>query len=164
MKYYCLAKDESERKPLELKNYKMQEKNDLSGLVVYEEFTRATKMVDYIQKRYLFKTNHIVSDMVKEVFSAYDQDLKSNVIFVIDPYRKEQYVYWEVKFDPVDCLEYKKAMTFKNMELNRSKMNGKKIFSVDLEKQNYLIVRFDVAESIMKRLPLGIIFLDVKMV
>ena len=164
MKYYCLAKDDRIRKPLGLNNYIMQGTNDSNGLVIYEDFTAATKMVDYIQKRFLFNTNHIVSDMVKEVFSLYEQDLKSNVIFVFDPIKNKQYVYWEVKCDPIECLEYKKAMTFKNLILNANKINNRKIFSINLEKQNYIIVRFDVAESIMRRFPLGIKFLDVTLV
>jgi len=164
MKYYCLAKDDRMRKPLELKNYIMQGTDDLSGLVIYEDFTAATKMVDYIQKRFLFNANHIVSDMVKEVFNLYEQDLKSNVIFVMDPFVDKQYVYWEVKFDLIECLEYKRAMTFRNLILNTNKINNRKIFSINLEKQNHIIVRFDVAESIMRRFPLGIKFLNVTLV
>lgn len=159
MKYYILEKDIRIHTPINLNNYKSTS-NDRGG-IYFIELSRNITIVDYIYKKKMFDIHHIVSDQIKEIFELYQDNMEFKAIFITDQKARMQYVYWELVSIPIECKLKEKNMILVPPSFMIEEKNHKSIFIIKSEKLTYVIVRFDVAETVMGTNPLGIKFLPV---
>lgn len=156
MDYYILEEYKRITKPIQLNNYTNQHLKTFDDIVITESIKDNEKIVDYIKKRILFDTRHIFSDSIKEVLENEKGYINSRAVFITS--KKDQFVYWEVKFEEIDCITIENKEKDNQIKLNKDKIKDYSIFKVQLNKIEYLIVRFDAAERIMRKFPLGIKF------
>ncbi len=162
MKYYIMNTDNRINNSISFNEFGIAQTKDFDDFVISEDFSKNIKLTDYFRKKFLFETRHIVSDLVKEVMVSYDEELKNRAIIVTDFKASKQYTYWEIMPELNDCIVNEKLMNLQNLKLYKHKQNDKYLFKVQFEKQDYIVVRFDLAESIMRRFPLGIKFVPLQ--
>jgi hypothetical protein len=98
----------------------------------------------------------LVDSMVKNVFSKYDRKIIFNGVMLNDFEHKEQNLYWLMGVQVVDCLSsnsefYGGSRKIKTLVLDESKIQNYPIFKVGGLLEQYLIIRLDVAESLLRR-------------
>lgn len=156
MDYYILEEDKRVNNPLQLNNYTNHHLKNFDDIVITENIKDNEKNVDYIKKRILFDTRHIFSDSIKEVLENEKGFIDSRAVFITS--KKDQFVYWEIKFQEIDCAIKENNMKNNQIKLYKSQIEDYSIFKIELNKVEYLIIRFDIAEKIMRIFPLGIKF------
>lgn len=130
---------------------------------VYTDFKEDTVFVDFLPIRQLFCHAFYVSDDFKELLDLYTDNLTAFPVFITDKNQKGQKVYWRIDIELVDCVVKEPNMSYSNLTLYKSKLDSKHIFRIAFEKQEYLIVSLNLAETILRKEPSGIRFLPVKL-
>lgn len=97
----------------------------------------------------------LASDKLKTLFEKYDTGVYYIPVMLADMKRQRQDVYWLLVPHEKDCLsqkaEFNKDGSIKKLIINEKKAAGFKIFKIKGVLENYLIIRLDVAESILRR-------------
>jgi len=130
---------------------------------VYADFKEDTVFVDFLPIRQLFRHAFYVSDDFKELLDLYTDNLSAFPVFITDKNQKGQKVYWRVVIELVDCVVTEPNMNYASLTLHKSGPGCKHIFRIAFEKQEYLIVSLNLAETILRKEPAGIRFLPVKL-
>ncbi|GLB28688.1 hypothetical protein LAD12857_06110 [Lacrimispora amygdalina] len=130
---------------------------------VYADFKEDTVFVDFLPIRQLFRHAFYVSDDFKELLDLYTDNLSAFPVFITDTNQKGQKVYWRVAIELVDCVVTEPNMNYASLTLHKSGPGCKHIFRIAFEKQEYLIVSLNLAETILRKEPAGIRFLPVKL-
>ena len=130
---------------------------------VYADFKEDTVFVDFLPIRQLFRHAFYVSDDFKELLDLYTDNLSAFPVFITDKNQKGQKVYWRVVIELVDCVVTEPNMNYVSLTLHKSGPGCKHIFRIAFEKQEYLIVSLNLAETILRKEPAGIRFLPVKL-
>ncbi|WP_097002190.1 hypothetical protein [Lacrimispora amygdalina] len=130
---------------------------------VYADFKEDTVFVDYLPIRQLFRHAFYVSDDFKELLDLYSDKLNAFPVFITDKNQKGQKVYWRVAIELADCVVKEQNMNYASLTLNKNGISGKHIFRIAFEKQEYLIVSLNLAETILRKEPAGIRFFSVKL-
>lgn len=103
---------------------------------------------------------YLVSDTVKEIFEKYDHTLVFKAFRIIDKNSKAQLLYWIIGVEEVDCLseqtEYSPTGVMKKLVVSQGKIGDQVIFKLGGLRKQYLVVRLDVAESLLRRFIYGI--------
>ena len=108
----------------------------------------------------------LVSTKLKDIFCSYEEKIECKCALLSDREREEQRVYWLFALNRVDCVsketEFYPNRFLKKLVLDRNKIGHRTVFRVQgiLEKQ--IIVRFDVAESILRRPLTGLLLKEVE--
>ncbi|NLW47124.1 MAG: serine protease [Firmicutes bacterium] len=104
----------------------------------------------------------LVSDRLKQILAKYEPRLFFKPVILADRKRLHQAVYWWMRLSPTDCLSenslFNKNGTIKQLVLDRNKAAGLKVFRVAGLMEEYVLVRLDVAESLLRRDFCGIQF------
>ncbi len=164
MDYYLLEEDKRISKPLSFDAYSKGKNNDFCDVVIQVNIYPTTKVIDYKKNRTLFKSNHIFTDKIKNLLEAYNSRLKFNAIFITADNFKTQYAYWELVCDTVKKIVVKNSPIQKNFQLDSKEIKKEIIFIIIYEKQDYIVFREDLVESIMRRQPLGIKFKQINLI
>ncbi len=97
----------------------------------------------------------IISDKLKELFSAYTDELIYKCVTLTDYYEKKQEVYWLALMEEVQCIsnetKFRKDGMIEKLILDKEKIRDKKIFRIANIKENIVVVDFDISESILRR-------------
>lgn len=114
-------------------------------------FSRDRRFLDYYEGERL-----LVSEELKLVLEKYNNKLVWHVCAFVDTEKQEQKVYFFTEQVPVvSCIsektEYNKRRQVRHLVLERSKIGGCRYFYVRNNKEQFLIFRQDVAESILRR-------------
>lgn len=103
----------------------------------------------------------LVSDKLIRILKKYDPQLIVKYFPLIDAKRNRQENYYLPIFEEVNALHVKaeyinNGAILKEIILDKNKIHRKKIFKLQEKSKNLIIVRLDVAESILRRKPNGI--------
>lgn len=97
----------------------------------------------------------LVSDRMKNILCKYDDRTFFKPIFLADIKRSRQDIYWLMVPGKIDCLSQKSEMdlngAMKRIVIDYEKVRYNKIFTIKGIVENIIIVRLDVAESILRR-------------
>jgi hypothetical protein len=109
----------------------------------------------------------LVSDKLKDILEKYEERIFFKPILLADIKKSRQDVYWLLVPDSIECLsdksEFNKNDTIKRIVLDEKKVKYRKVFKVKGILENLIIVRLDVAESILRRGFTGITLKKVEM-
>lgn len=111
---------------------------------------KLNEYVDFIERPF-----HLVSDNLKTILQKYDERIFFKPIVLYDKKAESQKLYWLMEPRTVDCLDeearFNKDDSIKKLVLNESKIEKAKIFKIKGVFENFIIIRLDVAESILRR-------------
>ena len=97
----------------------------------------------------------LVSDRLKDILSKYEERIFFKPVLLADIKNTRQDVYWLLVPDSIECLsdksEFNKNGTVKNLVLDENKVRFRKVFKVKGILENLIIIRLDVAESLLRR-------------
>lgn len=103
-----------------------------------------------------------VSDELKELLIKYDERLITKPVVFQDIKKQKQTVYWLIAPKFVNCLslksKFKKDQSIDTLIIDEKKIEYCPLFRIDGIYENYIIVRLDLAESILRRDFTGIKF------
>ncbi|VBB06151.1 Hypothetical protein LUCI_1366 [Lucifera butyrica] len=102
----------------------------------------------------------LVSNEIKELFAKYDKTLIFKACRIIREKRQDQALYWLLGVEELDCLAASAVFypdkRIKHLVLDPAKIGNKPIFKLAETLEMFLVVRLDVAESLLRRLTYGI--------
>ena len=156
MDYYLLSEDRNISHPLSLQNYSQSKEH--RDIVINEGISLQTKLVFYIKKKILFQSNHIFSDKVKEKIEGFEPELNFHAIFVTSKDMKSQYAYWELDPKSIKVINIEKVKNVLDFNFKKEDLDGYAMLLGKYEKTEHIIIREDLAESIMRCYPLSMKF------
>ena len=166
MDYFLLKQDERYTNTPRLKDifYKLNV-NNINRLNAHKIYDVVIFNVDadvrceytYILDKQLF----LISEKLIKVVFKYDPEMIIKDIPLIDVKRERQENYYLPILEEVNALSNKSEVgvnktVYKKIVLNKEKIKGKKIFKIKEISKTLIVVRLDVAESILRRRPKGI--------
>lgn len=104
----------------------------------------------------------LVSEAVKEILEAYEPTLKYKEMVLLDTDTPKYALYYLPILDIIDCLSREQTkfnamgVTILEMAIDKDKVPDKSIFKLVNGTANYILVRLDLAESLLRRDLLGI--------
>ncbi|MCI9601523.1 MAG: hypothetical protein HFI17_13625 [Lachnospiraceae bacterium] len=108
----------------------------------------------------------LVSDMVKKVLDAYEDDMIFRSVSLVDKERGKILLYHLLLLEEQDMLseqtEYYPNGTIKRPVLDPGKIKEHKIFAQDGKRFRNPFVSLEIVESLLRRKPAGIIFREVE--
>lgn len=164
MDYFRLARDERIRDavyPGELKKFIEHVPFHPPKLeVIWDEEVIPVNLKPGSQSRYtdfLEEPTPLVSGPFKEILAEYAPGMRVKQVVLLDlsgrPPRQES--YWLILPERVDCLSDQTAFnvngTLKQLVIDPAKLTGKCVVQVGGVMETLLIVRLDVAESLLRR-------------
>ncbi|WCF06587.1 serine protease [Paenibacillus thiaminolyticus] len=106
--------------------------------------------IDYIESRL-----PIVSNRLAQLWLKYDPNLFFKPALLLDQTVMRQEMYWLLIPDPIDCVAsasaFHKNGTVKHLVLDRQKIGNCKLFKVAGLIETIIVIRLDVAESMLRR-------------
>jgi hypothetical protein len=108
----------------------------------------------------------LVSDAVKNVFSLYDDDIFFKTVVLMTEDGNMQMKYNLPIFEEPECLcaacESDGYGALQKPVVARQKVKGKSIFKILYPNKRYIVVRLDVAESLLRRKLKGLSFTEIE--
>lgn len=126
-------------------------------IILNTKISDLTKFPDILDRDYF-----LISESLKELFDLYDSKIDYRVVALCDTENIRQAIYFMPLFDPIPCLGSRTAFNLdrsviKSMVLQHEPISNKRIFRVSFGIRPIVIVRTDVAESVMRRAFQGVI-------
>lgn len=98
---------------------------------------------------------YLISNGVRLLLGKYDRSIIFKAVPLIDRRTGEQQLYWGFGLDEIECLSdqtvYDKGYQIQEIVLDETKIGNKAVFKLGGALGKYLIVRLDVAESLLRR-------------
>lgn len=99
---------------------------------------------------------YMISNMVKYVLTAYEPNLTYTNLYLVDKKGKTAYEYYIPHLKEYDCLTAKSKMEFQRTqltygEMDLSKLGDHSIFYLAGMAKKHLVIREDLAESLLRR-------------
>ena len=166
MDYFLLKQDERYTNTPRLKDifYKINVKNinrlnahKIDDVVIFNvDADDRCEYTDILDKQ-LF----LISEKLIKVISKYDTEMIVKDIPLIDLKKHRQENYYLPILEEVKALSESSQVgvnktVYKKIVLDKEKIKGKKIFKIKESSKTLIVVRLDVAESILRRKPKGI--------
>ncbi|BCZ45490.1 hypothetical protein psyc5s11_15570 [Clostridium gelidum] len=103
----------------------------------------------------------LISEKMKEIMGEYNGKIIFKTIPLIDSPHERQENYYLPIFEEADCLSENSEFNLnktvvKKIILDREKIKGKKIFKIKESSKPLIVIRLDVAESLLRREVKGI--------
>ncbi|AGX41845.1 imm11 family protein [Clostridium saccharobutylicum] len=161
MDYFLLDQDERCTCIPELLNlYKSIDKRDINlssadkiddTIIFYIKSNPNTEFLDVLNKQ-LF----LVSEDMKNILEKYNANIIFKMLPLIDFDNLKQEIYYLPIFEEIEALSEEAELNLdktviKKLVLNKEKIQGKKIFKIKESKKDLIIIRLDVAESLLRR-------------
>lgn len=161
MDYFLLKQDERYTYVPELLNlYKNINKADINltnankiddTIIFYIKSDPNTEFLDVLNRQ-LF----LVSQGMKNLLEKYNANIIFKMLPLIDFDNLKQEIYYLPIFEEIEALSEEAELNLdktvvKKLILNKEKIQGKKIFKIKESAKNLIIIRLDVAESILRR-------------
>ena len=127
-------------------------------------YIKQKSSIQYID--YLDKPVHLVSDAFKQLLEfSFRKTIFFKPIVLADKKMMRQDLYWMIVPEIIDCLskesEFNKDGTLKKLVIDINKTGCSTFFKIEGIMEDYIILREDVAEKILKEGLVGIKFLKV---
>ncbi|AIY79316.1 hypothetical protein FDC50_03640 [Clostridium botulinum] len=166
MDYFLLKQDERYTNTPRLKDmfHKINTKDinrlnahKIDDVIIFQ--VTAEERCEYLDV--LDKQLFLISEKMMKIISKYDTDIVFKILPLIDSKRHTQENYYLPIFEDIEALDEKSEFNLnrtivKKIVLNKKKIEGKKIFRIKESEKTLVVVRLDVAESLLRRKPRGI--------
>lgn len=115
----------------------------------------------------LDKQLFLISEKIGNIISKFDPEMIIKTVPLIDRKRNRQENYYLPIFEEVDALSEKtergvNRTVIKKIVLDKEKILGKKIFKINEYNNQLVVVRLDVAESLLRRKVKGVDFIKLE--
>ena len=161
MDYFLLKQDEEYTnapvlrdvfKEIDVRNINLLNAHKIDDIVIFNvKCTDETEFLDILDRN-LF----LISEKMKKIIEKYDPGILFKTIPLIDLAQGRQENYYMPIFEEIECLSenaelnLKKAVV-KKIILDKEKIKNKKIFKIKESSKTLVVVRLDVAESLLRR-------------
>ncbi|MBN1041861.1 hypothetical protein DVW07_07245 [Clostridium botulinum] len=166
MDYFLLKQDERYTNTPRLKDmfHKINTRNidrlnahKIDDVIIFQ--VTAEERCEYLDV--LDKQLFLISEKIMKIICKYDTDIVFKILPLIDSKRNTQENYYLPIFEDIEALDEKSEFNLnrtivKKIVLNKKKIEGKKIFRIKESEKTLIVVRLDVAESLLRRKPRGI--------
>lgn len=102
----------------------------------------------------------LLSTVLKDIFFSYMPQMPCSCVLLSDQKLRKQHTYWIFELEHIECLSDYTVRhpdgTLKNIVVDKAKVEDRTIFRINGGIQKPLIIRGDVAESILRRSLLGV--------
>lgn len=137
---------------IDVRNINLLNAHKIEDIIVFKVNTSDTSEFLDILDNQLF----LISKPMKEIISKYDNDILFKTLAFIDKRHNRQENYYMPIIEEIDALSDAAELNLnktvvKKLILNKEKIQGKKIFKIKESSKPMIIVRLDVAESILRR-------------
>lgn len=166
MDYFLLKQDERYTNTPRLKDmfHKINTRNinrldahKIDDVIIFQVI--AEERCEYLDV--LDKQLFLVSEKMMKIISKYDTNTIFKILPLIDSKQDTQENYYLPIFEEIEALSEKSEFNLnktvvKKIVLNKEKIEGKKIFKIKESEKTLVVVRLDVAESLLRRKARGI--------
>lgn len=121
------------------------------GIVLYVDSNSNNNYLDVLDNQ-LF----LISEEMKKILEKYDTNIIFKMAVLTDFKNSKQVIYYLPIFEEIEALSEEAEMNLnktvvKKLLLNEEKIKNKKVFKLKESSKTMVIVRLDVAESILRR-------------
>ncbi|WP_236896151.1 imm11 family protein [Clostridium beijerinckii] len=161
MNYFLLKQDEEYTNApvlinvfnkVDFRNINLLNAHKIDDILIFNvKCNENTEFLDILDRN-LF----LISEKMKKIIEKYDPKMLFKTIPLINLYHKKQENYYMPIFQEIECLSEKAELNLnrtvvKKIILDKEKINGKKIFKIKESEKTLIVVRLDVAESLLRR-------------
>jgi hypothetical protein len=161
MDYFLLKQDEGYKdvpilmdvfNKIDIRNISLLKAHKIEDIIVFNvKCTDTTKFIDILD-RDLF----LISKEMKKIIEKFDPGIIFKTIPLVDLRYERQENYYMPIFQEIICLSEKAELNLsrtvvKKIVLDKEKIKGKKIFKIKESDKTLVVVRLDVAESLLRR-------------
>jgi 6-pyruvoyl-tetrahydropterin synthase len=161
MDYFLLKQDEGYKdvpilmdvfNKIDIRNISLLKAHKIEDIIVFNvKCTDTTKFIDILD-RDLF----LISKEMKKIIEKFDPGIIFKTIPLVDLRYERQENYYMPIFQEIMCLSEKAELNLsrtvvKKIVLDKEKIKGKKIFKIKESDKTLVVVRLDVAESLLRR-------------
>lgn len=161
MNYFLLKQDEEYTnapvlinvfKGIDVRNINLLNAHKIDDILIFNvKCNENTEFLDILDRN-LF----LISEKMKKIIEKYDPKMLFKTIPLINLYLKKQENYYMPIFQEIECLSERAELNLnrtvvKKIILDKEKINGKKIFKIKESEKTLIVVRLDVAESLLRR-------------
>lgn len=155
MDYFIIFPSDKILNPLKF-NFTKKELDLNHPIIKYVDVTFYTEITDYYFEKILFYNYYFISDEIKKIFEIYEETICFRPIFITNIKHKFQKIYWHVTLPETENIIKNKCSEIKNAVFDIDRLKEKSIHKIVFQKQEYIAINLFVAESILRRLPIGI--------
>lgn len=137
---------------IDVRNINLLNSHKIDDIVIFNvKCDEETEFLDILDRK-LF----LISEEMKKIIEKYDPGIIFKTIPLIDLFHEKQENYYLPIFEEIECLGENAELNLnktvvKKIILDKEKIKGKKIFKVKESEKNLIVVRLDVAESLLRR-------------
>lgn len=161
MDYFLLKQDEEYTNvptlidvfnKIDVRNINLLKADKIEDIVIFNvKCEDDTEFLDILDRN-LF----LISEELKKLIEKYDLGILFKTIPLIDLSHERQENYYMPIFEEIECLNEKAELNLnktvvKRIVLDKGKIKGKKIFKIKESSKTLVVVRLDVAESLLRR-------------
>ncbi|OOM74736.1 DUF1629 domain-containing protein [Clostridium sp. BL-8] len=161
MDYFLLKQDEEYTNApvlmdvfskLDVRNINLLNAHKIEDIIIFNvKCHEETEFLDILDKN-LF----LISEEMKKIIEKYDSGILFKTVPLIDLQYKKQGNYYMPIFEELECLSEKAELNLnktvvKKIILDKEKIKNKKIFKIKESEKTLVVVRLEVAESLLRR-------------
>lgn len=161
MDYYIIKQNEIVMNNVDLSNYDLKNHKEDSYICINGKISEFRVEVDYTTKKVLFEKVHFVSDNIKEVFDMFRDDIVYRPLVISDTRSNKQLLFWEINLASLSAIENELN---NKVSIEKALVFDKTIFVIFNKQNNFIVIREDIVECILKRRFNGVEFVKVNLV
>jgi len=137
---------------IDIRNINLLNAHKIEDILIFNvDCDDKTEFLDILDRN-LF----LISEGMKKIIEKYDLEIIFKIMPLIDLVHERQENYYMPIFEEIDCLSEKSELNLnktvvKKIILDKEKIKGKKIFKIKESVKNLIVIRLDVAESLLRR-------------
>ena len=137
---------------IDIRNINLLKAHNIDDIVIFNvRCDDETEFLDILDRN-LF----LISEEMKKLFKKYVPEIIFKTIPLIDLNHERQENYYMPIFEEIECLSEKAELNLnktviKKIILDKEKIKNKKIFKIKGSTKTIVVVRLDVAESLLRR-------------
>ena len=137
---------------LDVRNINLLKAHKIDDILIFNtKCDEETEFLDILDRN-LF----LISEKMKKIIEKYVPEILFKTVPLIDLKYKKQENYYMPIFEDIECLSEKAELNLnktvvKKIILDKEKIKGKKIFRIKESSKALVVVRLDVAESLLRR-------------
>ena len=157
MNYFLISKDEIYEKAPNIINWYEDERliNERNlNLLENRKILKIRNEEKIVWTDIISNPNFFVSEKVKGVINKYDNKIKFKQVILLDVLGAEAEVYYLPLLKFINCLSEESEIvgnTIKRCVIKKDIIKEEKIFRIGDVNKRYIVVRLDLAESILRR-------------
>lgn len=139
-------------KTIDFRNINRENAHKIKDTVLfYIKSDKETNFLDVVETQI-----YIISEELKDILQKYEKDILFKSIILINLKEEVQENYCLPIFEEIEALSPKSEFNLdksiiKKLILDKEKIKGRKIFKIKEGSKTQIVVRLDVAESILRR-------------